>query len=108
MRTTSIALAAAAALTLTLAAPRVAHAASTTLVISQVYGGGGNASANWRNDFIEIFNLGSTPVSVGGWSVQYAAAGGTTWTVTNLTNVTIQPGKYYLVQEASGGAVGTL
>ena len=39
------------------------HAQSTsTVVISQVYGGGGNTSAPYRNDFIELFNHG--PVSV--------------------------------------------
>lgn len=73
-----------------------------TLVISQVYGGGGNSGAIYKNDFIEIFNPGSAPVSLGGWSVQYASAAGTTWQVTALTNVTLQPGAYYLVQEAAG------
>src|SRR5262249_41124728 len=32
------------------------------LVISQVYGGGGNASATYTNDFIEIFNRGTTTI----------------------------------------------
>ena len=81
--------------------------AGQNLVISQVYGGGGNSGATYKNDFIEIFNASDTPVSVSGWSVQYASATGSTWQVTSLTNVTIQPGQYYLVQEAqgSGGTV---
>ena len=62
----------------------------------------GNAGSTYTNDFIELFNRGTTPVSLNGWSVQYASAAGTTWTATNLTNVTLQPGKYYLVQEALG------
>jgi predicted extracellular nuclease len=74
----------------------------TKLVISQVYGGGGNSGATYRNDFIEIFNRGNSAVSLNGMSVQYAAATGTTWQVTNLTNVLLQPGQYYLIQE--GGA----
>jgi predicted extracellular nuclease len=80
----------------------------TKLVISQIYGGGGNASATFTNDFIEIFNRGNTPVSLNGMSVQYAAATSTTgnYSVTLLPNVMLQPGKYFLVQEASGGAVG--
>ena len=45
--------------------------------ISQVYGGGGNAGADYRNDFIELFNRSAPDVSVAGWSVQYAAATGT-------------------------------
>jgi DNA/RNA endonuclease G (NUC1) len=70
-------------------------------VISQVYGGGGNAGAVYRNDFIELFNAGATPVTVTGWSVQYASSTGTSWQVTTL-NGTIQPGRYYLVQQGAG------
>ncbi|HEY4139753.1 MAG TPA: hypothetical protein VGN65_14925, partial [Casimicrobiaceae bacterium] len=51
--------------------------ASTPLVISQVYGGGGNAGATYKNDFIEVFNPGTAAVVVTGWSVQYASAAGT-------------------------------
>src|SRR3981081_4256041 len=78
------------------------RAASTGIVISQVYGGGGNAGATFKNDFIELFNRGSTSVDVSGWSVQYSSGTGTTWQTTNLVGVTIQPGQYYLVQEAVG------
>jgi len=78
------------------------RAVSSGMVISQVYGGGGNASAAYQNDFIELFNRGASPVSLNGWSVQYASTTGTTWQRTNLTNVTLQPGQYYLVQEAAG------
>jgi hypothetical protein len=80
----------------------------TKLVISQIYGGGGNTSATYTNDFIEIFNRGNTAVSLNGMSVQYAPATGTTGTysVTTLPNVTLQPGRYFLIQEVSGGAVG--
>lgn len=73
------------------------------MAISQVYGGGGNAGATLRNDFIEIFNRGTAAVSLSGWSVQYASSTGTgAWTQTPLTNVTLQPGQYYLVKEAAG------
>jgi predicted extracellular nuclease len=72
------------------------------VVISQVYGGGGNAGAPLQNDFIELFNRGVTPVNLAGWSVQYQSAGGSgTWQVTPLTG-TIAPGGYFLVQEAPG------
>jgi hypothetical protein len=77
------------------------------IVVSQVYGGGGNSGATFKNDFIELFNRGATAASLNGWSVQYAAAAGTTWQVTNLTNFLLQPGQHYLVQEAQG-AGGTL
>jgi endonuclease G len=81
---------------------RPVEAISSGVVISQVYGGGGNAGATLTNDFIEIFNRGSAPVSLNGWAVQYASATGTTWQVTSLSNVSLQPGQYYLIQEANG------
>src|SRR3954447_18767445 len=90
---------AALAATLILAAP--ASAASPDVVISQVYGGGGNAGATLKNDFIELYNRGADPVSVNGWSVQYASSAGTSWAHTSLSG-TIKAGRYYLVQEAAG------
>jgi predicted extracellular nuclease len=41
-------------------------------------------------------------VNLTGWSVQVASATGTTWSVTNLTAVSLAPGQYYLIQEAVG------
>ncbi|HEU4479024.1 MAG TPA: lamin tail domain-containing protein, partial [Pyrinomonadaceae bacterium] len=82
--------------------PKPVQALSSTVVISQVYGGGGNSGATLRNDFIELFNRGTSSVSLSGWSVQYASSAGTSWAVTPLTNVTLLPGQYYLVQEAQG------
>jgi len=82
------------------------NGAPPPLVISQVYGGGGNAGATLTNDFIEVFNPGTSAVNVAGWSVQYASATGTTWQVTALSG-TIQPGAYALIQEAAG-AGGTV
>jgi hypothetical protein len=80
---------------------RPAQAISNTLVVSQVYGGGGNAGAQFTNDFIEIFNRGTTAIDVTGWSVQYTSATGTAWQVTPICATgpcLIQPGKYFLVQ----------
>jgi DNA/RNA endonuclease G (NUC1) len=71
------------------------------VVISQVYGGGGNSGATLKNDFIELFNPGSTPVTLTGWSVQYTSAAGASWQVTTLSG-TIAPQSYYLVQESAG------
>ena len=78
-----------------------ASAVSTDVVISEVYGGGGNSGAYWKNDFIELYNAGSTTVDLTGWSVQYASSAGTTWARTNLSG-SVAPGAYYLVQEAAG------
>lgn len=75
---------------------------SAQVVISQVYGGGGNAGAVYTNDFVELYNRGTVAQSLNGWSVQYASANGTSWAVQTLPNVSIQPGKYYLIQQAAG------
>ncbi|HSD67843.1 MAG TPA: lamin tail domain-containing protein, partial [Vicinamibacteria bacterium] len=100
-------LAAVAAVALQIPLP-AARAVSPNVVISQVYGGGGNSGATYRNDFIELFNRGGSPASLAGWSVQYASATGTgsfgsnTGQITELPAVTLAPGQYLLVQEAQG------
>jgi uncharacterized protein len=81
---------------------------SPSIVISQVYGGGGNSGAPYTHDFVELFNRSSSPVSLGGWSIQYASATGTgnfganSGQLTELPAVSLQPGQYYLVQQAGG------
>ena len=75
------------------------------VVFSEVYGGGGNSGATYKNDFMELFNRGTQTVDLTGWSVQYSSATGTFTNVTNLSG-TIAPGHYFLVQE-SAGAGGT-
>lgn len=92
-----------AALLMWQAASPTAKAVSSTIVISQVFGGGGNSGSTFRNDFIELFNRGAASVNVTGWSVQYASAAGTTWAPTLLSG-SIAPGQHYLIQQAAGGA----
>ena len=84
-----------------------AEAVSTSVVISQVYGGGGNSGATYKNDFIELYNLSATAVDITGWSVQYASATGSTWTNKTTLSGTIEPGGYWLIQEGAG-AGGTV
>jgi hypothetical protein len=86
---------------------RAASAAASDLVVSQVYGGGGNSGAAYQNDFVELLNRGSAPVDLAGYTVQYATAAGTSWQVTSLTG-SVSPGHYYLVQLASSAAVGAV
>lgn len=78
-----------------------------SVLISQVYGGGGNSGATIKNDFIELHNPGSTAVSVAGWSVQYTSASGTSFTFSTALTGSIPAGGYYLIQEAAG-AGGTV
>ena len=82
--------------------------ADAAVVISQVYGGGGgtNAATSYKNDYIELFNSGTTAVTLSSYSIQYGSSGGTgAWSVHNLPALTIQPGAYALIQEG-GGTVG--
>ena len=77
------------------------------LVISQLYGGGGNSGATFTNDYIEIYNPTGISFNLAGWSLQYASAAGTSWTNKQPLGGTIAPGEYFLVQLASGGANGS-
>ena len=83
-----------------------ARALSADLVISQVYGGGGNAGATYTHDFVELFNRGSTTASLAGMSVQYTSSTGTgnfgtSGLLTQLSG-SLSPGQHYLVQLAQG------
>jgi predicted extracellular nuclease/uncharacterized protein YdeI (BOF family) len=71
------------------------------VVISQVYGGGGNSGAPFNKDFIELYNPTSESISLEGWSVQYASSGGTSWQVTNLAG-SIPAYSYYLISQGGG------
>ena len=87
--------------------PSAARAATANVVVSQVYGGGGNAGATFRNDYVELFNAGSASVDLSGWTVQYSTAAGTAWQTTALSG-TIAAGRYYLVQLAANANVGAV
>lgn len=72
---------------------------ANALVISQIYGGGGNSGALFSHDFIEIFNNSSTAIDLNGISVQYASASSSTWHQTDLVGTLLAPFEYYLIQE---------
>ncbi len=77
-------------------------ASSGTVVISQVYTAGGNSGATYNADYVEIFNLSNTPVSLNGYALQYfsatASATSTPVVSTLPAGVTLQPGQRYLVE----------
>ena len=87
--------------------PGPVAAISTSVVISQVYGGGGNSGGVYTNDFVEVLNRGTSTVSLAGWSIQYASATGTGNFGSSTTQITplsgsLAAGQYLLVQEAAG------
>lgn len=75
------------------------------VVISQIYGGGGNSGALFQNDFVELFNRSDEPVSLLGWSVQYSSSAGSSWQLVPLVGE-IGAGRHFLVQLGSGGVNG--
>ncbi|PZP14308.1 MAG: glutamate--cysteine ligase [Brachybacterium faecium] len=91
--------------------PGVAPAAQAAVVapgdvqINEVYGGGGNSGATFQNDFVELRNTGSEPVSIDGWSLQYASKTGT-FNNTMALSGTIAPGDTFLIQLATGNGNG--
>ncbi|MFB6783700.1 endonuclease/exonuclease/phosphatase family protein [Streptomyces sp. NPDC056352] len=101
----SILLAGAVAVTLSATALPAAFAApSSTAVISEVYGGGGNSGATLTRDFVELANAGSAAYDLSGFSVQYlpgTPSAGSLWQVSALTG-SVAPGGRYLVAQAAG------
>lgn len=83
-----------------------ANPAGTGLVISEVYGGGGNSGADYTHDFIELYNPTAAAISVDDMSVQYRSSGGTSAQVTLLTG-SVPAGRHYLVQQAEGSGGDT-
>lgn len=77
-------------------------AVGTNVVISEVYGGGGNSGSSYKNDYIELYNPTNSSISLSGWSIQYASSTGSFTNITNLTG-SIGAHQYYLIQQASGG-----
>ena len=73
--------------------------ASSPVVFSKIYGGGGNNDSGYNDDCVEIFNRSSAPVDLTGWSYQYAKStdiAGFSTSIVPLSG-TIQPGEYLLI-----------
>jgi len=76
---------------------------STSLVISQIYGAGGNSGASYTHDYVELFNRSSQSVDIGGWSVQYASAANDFSQKVDVPSGTSVPaGGYFLIQLTAG------
>ncbi|MFN7694589.1 MAG: lamin tail domain-containing protein, partial [Burkholderiales bacterium] len=81
---------------------------SAQVVISQVYGGGGNSGATFSHDFVELRNTSSAPVSLSGWSLQYASTSGSTWGNRVNLSGSIPANGFFLVRLRSANvATGT-
>lgn len=74
------------------------------VIITQIYGGGGNNGATYKSDFIELYNTTSDNINIGGWCLYYSAA---TSSATNLkyefpANTTVKANSYFLVKGGDG------
>lgn len=88
----------------------VSYSQSTTLVISQVYGAGGNSGAPLNADYVELHNVSAASISLSGYTIQYSSATNTgAWSgVSPLpAAASIPAGGYYLIQMSSTGTSGS-
>jgi len=82
--------------------PVTTRAVSTTVVISEFRTRGPKGG---NDEFIELYNLSSSPVNIGGWKVMGSNSSGTTSTRATIpANVTLNSGCHYLfTNTASSG-----
>lgn len=86
--------------------------ANAQIVINEVYSGGGatTGTPSYKNDFVELINIGSTAASLTGATLQYSASGANSTfnSYIVLPDLTLQPSQRFLVelvQVASGSNV---
>lgn len=91
-----------------LVALRCAEAASATIVISELYSGGGTTAtdAAYKYDYVVLYNKSASDITLtGNYSIQQGSATGSTWTKINLTG-TIKANGYFLIQLGTAGSSG--
>lgn len=81
------------------------EAQSKTIVISEVYGGGGTIISSYKNDYIQLFNFSSSPVDLSGYTLQIAPAAGSSWSVVNLSGI-IPANHWFLLKGKGSGSSG--
>ncbi|SFC52910.1 hypothetical protein SAMN04487968_107185 [Nocardioides terrae] len=88
-------------------APADANTSGTALVISEVYGAGGNNGAAYNADFVELYNPTSANLPLSGLALHYrSAAGGSGGTPYALSGSVPAHG-HWLVQMSAAGANGS-
>ena len=79
--------------------------ASGEVVINEIYGGGGNSSAPFNQDFVELFNNGTDAVDISGFQLEYASPRQSLRTIATIPVSTILgAGEFYVI----GGARGAI
>ncbi len=90
---------------LTVLAPP-AHAVSTGLVISEVYGAGGNNGALFNADYVELSNPTGDLISLEGTYIHYRSATGGSGGAPAALHGAVPAGGKYLIQMSNTGANG--
>lgn len=77
---------------------------AASVVISAIYGGGGNSGAILYADYVELHNRTGSAVSLSGWSLQYAPSFSQSFTASTTINLSgsIPAGGFLLVQTNRG------
>lgn len=83
---------------------------STTVVISQAFGGGGG-TGYYKHDYVELYNKSAVSQSIAGFTVAYGSSTGqfgssATNYYTIPASTSIPAGKYFLIQLGSVGSSG--
>ncbi len=81
---------------------------NASIVISQLYGAGGNPGSLFNADYVELHNTSNTTQTISNYSIQYASASATgTWSGrSKLPAISIPAGGYYLIQMSAVGSAG--
>ena len=87
-------------LALTLTNTQTVEAASDTVVIYEVYGGGGNSGATFKNDYVVLKNVSNVEQSLDGLYVHRGSAN--TWYESVALTGTLKPGQYYVIEAQEG------
>jgi 5'-nucleotidase len=87
-------------------APATANPAGTGLVISEVYGAGGNSGAVYDADYVELYNPTSAAIDLAGDYIHYRSAGGTSGGSPFALSGTVPAGSHFLIQMGTVGANG--
>ncbi|MFZ4725131.1 MAG: S8 family serine peptidase [Paludibacter sp.] len=74
------------------------------VMITQVYGGGGNSGATYKSDFIEFLNTTDSDINISGWCLYYIAAtsSSTSQKFEFPANTIIKAGKFFALKGGEG------
>jgi predicted extracellular nuclease len=84
-----------------------ANTSGTGLVISEVYGAGGNSGAVLNADFVELYNPTDAAISVAGDYVHYRSASGSFTVAPAQLTGSVPAHGHYLIQMGAAGSNGT-